>query len=171
MVYTTLESVKKFKLTPLKKNSVPIGGIDPLPTETMETVINLTELATAEQVVLQDQTFDQSCIKAVGQIETSFEEEQDIKALINSIENISEREKELYSLYYEVMTQYSQDMTDIVYLTNEYLKRIESSDEFTQKERIYFALTIAVNSATIGKNSIYKYYVKQVISLFKLLTL
>jgi DNA-directed RNA polymerase specialized sigma subunit len=96
---------------------------------------------------LQDQTFDQSCIKAVGQIETSFEEEQDIKALINSIENISEREKELYSLYYEVMTQYSQDMTDIVYLTNEYLKRIESSDEFIQKERIYFALTIAVNSA------------------------
>lgn len=98
---------------------------------------------------MQDQTFDQSCIKAVGQIETSFEEEQDIKALINSIENISEREKELYSLYYEVMTQYSQDMTDIVYLTNEYLKRIESSDEFTQKEkeRIYFALTIAVNSA------------------------
>lgn len=86
-------------------------------------------------------------IKAVGQIETSFEEEQDIKALINSIENISEREKELYSLYYEVMTQYSQDMTDIVYLTNEYLKRIESSDEFTQKERIYFALTIVVNSA------------------------
>jgi hypothetical protein len=149
LVYTTLESVKKFKPTPLKKNSVPIGGIDPLPTETMETVINLTELATAEQVVLQDQTFDQSCIKAVGQIETSFEEEQDIKALINSIENISEREKELYSLYYEVMTQYSQDMTDIVYLTNEYLKRIESSDEFTQKEkeRIYFALTIVVNSA------------------------
>lgn len=96
---------------------------------------------------MQDQTFDQSCIKAVGQIETSFEEEQDIKALINSIENISEREKELYSLYYEVMTQYSQDMTDIVYLTNEYLKRIESSDEFTQKERIYFALTIVVNSA------------------------
>lgn len=96
---------------------------------------------------MQDQTFDQSCIKAVGQIETSFEEEQDIKALINSIENISEREKELYSLYYEVMTQYSQDMTDIVYLTNEYLKRIESSDEFIQKERIYFALTIAVNSA------------------------
>jgi hypothetical protein len=47
------------------------------------------------------------------------------------------------------MTQYSQDMTDIVYLTNEYLKRIESSDEFTQKEkeRIYFALTIVVNSA------------------------
>lgn len=157
---------------PITRNTVPTpslpDGPDPDPVEPTTPTIGPISL---QQGTLQEQI---SCINSTEyqNNETQFLKSDEFSQMCNNIINgtyascvdgifngntffqninipASENEQAIFNFYNELYNSYPNDINDVIFIANEYIKKIESCHNITktEKENLYLAISVSVNSA------------------------
>lgn len=113
--------------------------------------INSTEYQNNETQFLESDEFSKVCGNIINETHASC-----VDGIFNSntfFQNISipatENEKVIFDFYNELYNSYPNDINDVIFIANEYIKKIESLNNTTEteKESLYLTISISVNSA------------------------
>lgn len=109
---------------------------------------NYQEMETA---VLKNEQFFQLCDNVINEISTSYANNtfESSTFFENTNTTLTENEKIIYDLYTEIYNAYPNNINEVIFIANSYIKRIESLENLTdaEKEKLYLTISVSVNSA------------------------
>lgn len=115
------------------------------------TSINSAEYQNQEKQILESNDFSQTCNNIIKATKASCVEGTYNSEIFFQKMNIqsTNNEKLIFDYYNELFNSYPNNINDVIYIANEYIKRIETLDELTDSERenLYLTISISVNSA------------------------
>lgn len=104
-----------------------------------------------ESAVLKNEQFSQLCDNVINEISTSYANNtfESSTFFENTNTSLTENERIIYDLYTEIYNVYPNNINEVIFIANSYIKRIESLENLTdtEKEKLYMVISVSVNSA------------------------
>ena len=113
--------------------------------------INTSEYIQAESILTNRKEFAEEIDKNVEEMKQAYDENGtlDIQKLFSITSPVDENEKIILIYYLEVCNSYSQNIKDLIVISNEYIKKIDELsylDERT-KRNLFLYISVIANSA------------------------
>lgn len=109
------------------------------------------EFQTNEVSLLNSTAFSQVCTNLINETNDACSVGVcDIDALLKNISvSLADNEKTIIDFYTKLYYSYPESINDVIFIANEYIKKIEAMDNLTESEKatLYLSISISANSA------------------------
>lgn len=114
--------------------------------------INTEEFKRLESSILNSEEFNDICTNTINVVEDSYVSNGTFNTnfFFNNVNGkLTDKERILQDLYLQIFCEYPNNINDVIFIANEYIRKIEQINIFTEseKENLFLSLSVSVNSA------------------------